>query len=102
MQNATYGRDKSGQKKLLANLKGDIASARKHLTGSKYDAVIKNVNTYWSGVDAQKFLSVFKKSVSEISSKMKAYETVIENALNADANQFARMQSTNVGSITKK
>ncbi len=102
MQRATYGRDKSGRKKLLANLKGDINSARKQLTGSTYDAVIKNVNTYWSGVDAQKFLSVFKTSVKEISTKMKSFENVIETALNADANQFAKLQSTNVGSIAKK
>lgn len=99
---ATYGRDKSGQKKLLANLKGDIEDARKHLTGSNYEAVINNVNKYWSGADAQKFLTVFKKSVSDISTKMKNYEKTIETALNADASQFAKMQSKNAGTIKKK
>lgn len=99
---ATFGRDKAGQKKLLANLKGDIEKARKNLTGASYESVVNNVNKYWAGEDAKKFLTMFKKSVSEISTKMKAYEKTIDSALNTDASQFAKLQSRNANTITKK
>lgn len=101
MASATYGRDKSGQKNLLATLKADIEKIRKSLSNENYDAIINNVNKYWSGADAQKFLTNFKKSVSDISAKMKTYENTIEMALNADANQFAKMQSLNATTIKK-
>lgn len=99
---ATYGRDKAGQKRLLANLKNDIEKARKSLTGADYENIIKMVRQYWSGADAEKFLNTFKKSVSEVSTKMKTYEATIEKALSSDANQFAKLQSRNASTITKK
>lgn len=99
ISNATYGRDTAGTKTLLNNLKGDVEKARKLLTNANYQDVIKNVEKYWSGSDAEAFKQKFAKAVENISSKMQAYEKGLEIVIEADAKSFANMQYKNQGLI---
>lgn len=99
---ATYGRDTVGTTALKNNLKGDIARARKALTGADYQRVITAVRQYWSGPDANKFVNEFKKTVSYIDQQYRKFNGFIDTVFNADKRQFTKMQNVNASSISVK
>jgi len=99
IKDASYGRSKSGRKKLLADLQSDIDKAIKALTGNEFNAIKSEVNRYWSGDDAEKFKTTIKLSATELAALFKEYKATIASTLEADSKQFANMQSTNASSI---
>ncbi len=100
---ATFGRDEEGLKKLKANLTGDIDKAISTLTNSnEYQTFHKTVYQNWMGEDAMQFMSEFEQAVSDIASTYKQYKQVIINALDADLAQFEKMQHTNASMISGK
>lgn len=98
--NATYGRDRRGIDALKANLKGDIDRAMKAL--DEYKNFIQTVESNWSGPDSAEFVDKFIKSVTQIKSEFKKYKIQIDRALEADATQFYKMQSSNASTISGK
>ncbi len=99
---ATYGRDTAGAKALISNLKGDISTAQKALTGADYQKIITFVNQYWSGADATKFINEFKKTVQYISTQYGKINSLVDTMISADAKYFAGVQNANANSITGK
>lgn len=99
MSNATYARDKAGRENLIKNLQGDIDRIIKKMQGSDYETVIKTVEKYWAGDDADKFIKAFKKSVKDVAKDMALYKAEIANAIKADSKYFAKLQTKNVGTI---
>lgn len=101
INSATYGRDTAGAKKLLAELQKKISTSISALKGSAYTDVVNTVKKYWSGADADKFLSEFANEVTELQTSFKRYNEIIQTAMANDAKGFAGMQETNAGLINR-
>lgn len=99
MKNADFARDKSGRKKLVANLQSDIDKAIKALTGSEYNNVRTTVSKYWVGTDADQFKANLQLSAKELAALFKEYKATIQKALDTDSKQFAGMQSQNAAIV---
>lgn len=101
MSGATYGRDASGRKKLISDLQGDLKTARTAVTGNELTTLLKEVDKYWSGADADKFKTQIKTTATNIANDMKTFDRDLENSLNEDTKGFQKLQSTNASSISQ-
>ena len=99
MSNATYARDASGKKKLIADLQGDLKTARSAVTGNELTNLLKEIDKYWSGADAEKFKTSLKKAANDIANEMKMFDKDLESAINEDSKAFQKLQNTNANSI---
>jgi hypothetical protein len=99
MSNATYARDESGRKKLIADLQGDLKTARTAITGNELTTLLKEVDKYWSGADATKFKNQIKTTANNIANDMKMFDKDLESALSEDTKSFSKLQSSNATSI---
>ena len=101
MSSVTYGRSKSGQKKILQNLQSDIDRAINYLNGAEYETMIKTIGKYWAGADADKFISELRAMLTADKALFKSYKQTVQRALDADAKYFASGQSTIANSIKR-
>ncbi len=99
MGSATYARDASGRKKLIADLQGDLKTARSAITGNELTTLLKEVDKYWSGADANRFKSEIKETANKIANDMKQFDKELDSVINDDDKQFRKLQSTNASSI---
>lgn len=102
MNKATYGRDKTGQKKLQAEFENDFNNAIKALSGddAKFVQVCKAIKNNWSGADADKFLQLLDEQRKQLVTDMKQFKNTMSNALAQDRTNFESAQSKNAQTIT--
>ncbi len=98
--NATYGRDTSGKKKLVADLTGDLKKVREELTGKELTTLLDEVSKYWLGKDANEFKSKIKSTISNIDSEIKKISSNLEKSFDTDAKNFSKFQNTNANEIS--
>ena len=96
MDAATYARDAAGRAKLKADFNGDIQALINVCNGSKYTDMVRFIRNNWVGADADDFIADINKTRNQLISKLKTLTTVFNNAIDADAKQFASFQSKNV------
>ena len=95
----TYGRDAAGRKRLVTDLKADLAAAKKAFADV---AEIKSaVAKYWRGPDATKFMEGFETMSQAAGKACTKFGEYVDNALSADAKNFNTMQNTNASQLPK-
>jgi hypothetical protein len=100
INNASYGRDTAGKKKLVSDLQSDIDAAIKVLTGAEYNKVKTTVSNYWVGADANEFKTSLQLTANELAALFKTYKATIQKAMDTDSKQFASMQSKNASVVS--
>lgn len=95
MGNATYGRDKEAILQLIGSYNNTLATTRTRLEGEKYNQLLKTIDEYWSGADAQSFKEAIKKEISTVKAQIKTYQNKIGDALMQSYNDFTKFQSSN-------
>ena len=98
--NATYGRDTSGKKKLVADLTGDLKKVREELTGKELTTLLDEIGKYWVGADATEFKSKIKSTISNIDAEIKKISSNLEKSFDTDAKNFSKFQNTNANQIS--
>ena len=98
--NATYGRDTSGKKKLVADLVGDLKKVREELTGKELTTLMDEISKYWLGEDAKAFKQKINSTVSNIDSEIKKITNSLEKSFDTDAKSFSKMQNVNANEIS--
>ena len=95
MSGAEFARSKTGQSKLITEYKNDVKKIKKTTeNGKAYQELVKTVKKYWAGADADKFLKNVANYRNNIKQTATNAERVLEQAINADYNQFVKNQST--------
>lgn len=102
MDVATYGRDAKGRAKLVADLQADLRNAKAAFTGDQLKNIETIVKKYWSGSDAEKFVSELRSKAEEAGKACTKYSNFIESNLKADAQNFESMQASNASIISGK
>lgn len=96
ISNANYARDKAGKEALKKDLSSQMDKVVSKLGGSNYDTMIKTIDRYWNGTDADDFKSDLKKKIEEVKSDVKKIRQYMENAIDKDYNNFVKFQSKNI------
>ena len=99
MADMTYGRNVDGRKKLVSDLSNDIDKAAKKMTGESLKNVKDVVKKYWSGADANKFISELESKAKNAANKCKKYKEIVESNLTTDAKSFTSFQDKNANDI---
>lgn len=95
MSTAEFARSKAAQTKLVAEYKADLSRIITAIEkGQKYQELVKTIDKYWAGADANKFKKNIADYRNNIKQAAKNAERALENALTADYNQFTKNQST--------
>lgn len=100
MNGATYGRNKAKINDLAGSYEASITSLKKALYGNDggpdtYSALMKTIDNYWVGADADQFKSDVSKKRDEISKKLDNYQNKVREALNSSYEEFIKFQSNN-------
>ena len=88
---ATYGRDAAGRKKLLADFQAEIDKAIKVME-TEQTTVIDTVKKYWIGKDADAFIKNFKQNVADMKADFNRRKKDLESVLSSDSKEFEKFQ----------
>ena len=95
MSTAEYARSKAAQTKLVAEYKADLSKIISAIdNGKKYQELVRTIDRYWAGADANKFKKNIADYRNNIKQAAKNAERALENALATDYSQFTKNQST--------
>ena len=96
MSAATYARDNAGRSRLKNDFNSDIEAFVNVINGSRYTDLVKYVKANWVGADADDFLRDIDKTRADLIRDLRSLKTRFNEALEADAREFASFQSKNI------
>lgn len=97
MNGATFGRNKTQINQLCQRYAMAISYLKNVLSGrgggpDEYSSLMKTIDNYWAGADADKFKNDLVQKRSEIENKLDGYSKKIQEALNSSYEEFLRFQ----------
>lgn len=95
MGNATYGRDREAIIQLIGSYNTTLANTRRRLKGDMYAQLLKTIDEYWSGADAQSFKTAIEKEISAVQKQIDNYQKKIGDTLMQSYTDFTKFQSSN-------
>lgn len=102
VNDAAYGRDINGARKLLTELNADIDKAIKSLIGSDYTKLRDVIKNNWQGDDATQFAKGLEVAINDITAEFKKYKKYLETAVEEDLKQFQQMQTQNASNLKEQ
>jgi len=96
IQNAVYGRDPNGIKKLISGIQTDMGILTSNVMDLKADIVITTIRKNWAGADAENFIKQFQNEYKKYKETIKKYSKSIETILNNEILDFKKQQARNI------